>query len=86
MMTKHQIHILECQLAITFPETKDRYIDVVYRNQTGYYIAMRHESRPGIYELYLELDHESLAVLSERKVPFHVNDFPILEYRSEPWD
>ena len=80
MLTEDQIQKLEYQLAIAFPETESRYVDVVCRNQTGYYIAMRHESRPGIYELYLELDHESLAVLSERKVPFHVNDFPILEY------
>lgn len=83
MMTQSDIEKLEYQLGIAFPETVDRYIDEVRRNQTGYYIAMRHESRLGIMEFYLELDHESLAVLSERKVPFHRNDFPILEYRRD---
>lgn len=75
---------LEYQLAQAFPETESLYVDVVCKNQAGYYyVAMRHESRPGIHEFYLELDPESLAVLSERKVPFHINDFPILEYRHD---
>ena len=72
---------LESQLAEVFPEAGDRYVDVVRRNQAGYYIAMRHESRPGIAEFYLKLDEESLAVLSEIEEEFHWSEFPTELYR-----